>query len=82
MAGKIAVALVAVVLVACSGTTGSVDWDKYPSSLQSMIDSAARRGDCSELQDMFDVWIEANQPSGRRTTDVTRYINDKIEERC
>lgn len=70
----------AVATVTVAGCTGAgVNWDQFPSNLQRNIDRAAAAGDCVELQDMFDVWINANQPGGRSTTEVASYINDQMD---
>jgi PBP1b-binding outer membrane lipoprotein LpoB len=36
-------------------TRTEVDWDKYPTDAQRLIDEAQAAGDCDALQDSFDV---------------------------
>lgn len=59
----------------------SVSWVDYPSSLKSIIDTERANENCSELQSMFNIWVEATNPStGRIATDVAGYIDYSLEK--
>lgn len=54
-------------------TRTEVDWSKYPTEAKRLIDEAEAAGDCTLLQDTFDVAAAAG------FTDQMKYIDEALE---